>query len=178
VGRALVITIAAGLLGAVTQAEAPGRVEPVRVCELLAGLEAWRGKTAAVIGRYSFRDNGRFMSEDACESHLTAGSLAWPDSIQLTADPAGGPKLPDGFDVDPVSTARKLKETRKATALGKFRFGSLEYDRWAIVYGRVEPAPGLATPPTSLKPGKNALEPAPLRLIYRGDGMIFVIPSE
>jgi hypothetical protein len=103
VGKSLVITIAAGLLGAVTRADAPVPVEPVRVCEVLAGLDAWRGKTAAVIGRYSFRESGRFMSEEACESRLTTGSFAWPVD-ELTADPAGGPK-PDRWDVDPVATA-------------------------------------------------------------------------
>jgi hypothetical protein len=163
------MSLAAGLVCA----EGPAPIHPVRVCEILRDPAAWRGKDVAIIGRYSYRENGRYMSEEACESHPASGGTAWANSVRLTIDAKNAPKLPDNFDVDFTAAGRELRETRKATMLGKFRFGSLEYDRWAIVYGRVEPADGAA-------PAKAAkgLEPAPVLLVYRGDGMIFYVTAE
>jgi hypothetical protein len=143
-------------------------VEPVRVCDVLADPTAFRGKAVAVVGRYSYRQQGRYLSEEACES---APGVASPRSVRLAEDSAAAPRLPEGFDIDPAAAARKLRETRKATALGKFRFGSLDYDRWAIVWGRVEPSEGTAA-------ARSPLEPAAMRLVYRGDGVIFFIASE
>src|SRR5690242_8384640 len=78
--RMLVLcALAGGVVGAPTAG-----IEPVRVCEVLKDLPAWRGKTAAIVGRYSFRTNGRFLSEDGCESKLTSGSFVWPCALQLT----------------------------------------------------------------------------------------------
>jgi hypothetical protein len=150
----------------------------VRVCDIVRDPAAWRGKNVAVIGRFSFRENGRYMSEAACESRITTGSFTWPNSLRLSIDAKDGPKLPEGFDIDGAVADRMLKETRKATALGKFRFGSVEYDRWAVVYGRVEPSTEFASPPATLKVSKSGMEPAPLVLYYRGDGLIFFIAAE
>jgi len=159
-------------------AGAPASLEPVRVCEIVQDLNAYRGKAVAVLGRYSFRANGRFLSETACESKLKTGTFEWPAALRLQADTGSAPKPPDGFDIDSAETGRKLSLVRKTTALGKFRFGSLEYDRWAIVYGRVEEAKDLQAPPADAKASKSELEPAPAYLTYRGDGVVFFLSGE
>jgi hypothetical protein len=138
----------------------------------------WRGKTVAVVARYSFRENGRFLSEEGCENRPASGSFVWPAAMLVRLDASSGPKLPEGFDIDATATTRQLRLLRKATPLGKFRFGSLEYDRWAVAYGRVEEAPEFAAPPGTVKPGRQGPEPAPLHLVIRGDSLIFVIPGE
>ena len=52
----------------------------------------------------------------------------------------------------------------KKTALGKFRFGTPEYDRWAVVYGRV----------VARKDDKKAAAD----LVFRGDGVIVFLTTE
>ena len=86
--------------------------------------------------------------------------------LRITLDSKEAPHLPEPFDIDGAAADRLLQLVRKGTALGKFRFGSLEYDRWAIVWGRVERAPG------------NEANPDVPRLLYRGDGLIFFISGE
>jgi hypothetical protein len=152
--------------------------ELVRVCEVLANLSQYSGRTVAVVGRYSFRESGRYLGEDACESGAAPGTFAWPRVLKLSLDPKDAPKLPDPFDLDGAAADRKLKLIRKTTALGKFRFGSIEYDRWAIVYGRVERSLQPDLPPPGSQPAKSGLEPAPARLLYRGDGLIFFVAGE
>ena len=46
------------------------------------------------------------------------------------------------------------------TKLHTFRFGTSDYDRWAVVYGRVE--------------SDKAKTPA-VRLVYRGDGVVLFL---
>ena len=49
---------------------------------------------------------------------------------------------------------------------GKFRFGTPDYDRWAVIYGRVEQRKGDDT------------KKAPANLVIRGSGVIvFVTPD-
>jgi len=168
------------LLGVVRSvyAAVPAPIEPVRVCEILRDPNAWRGKAVAIVGRYSFRTTGRFLSEEACDSKKTKGEFVWPSAVQLVVDGDVGPKLPESFEVDQAAASRQLHHVLKTTALGKFRFGSVEYDRYAIVYGRVETAREFDSPPASIKPSKSGLEPAPVHLVIRGDGLIFFIAPE
>jgi hypothetical protein len=42
-------------------------IPPVTVCEILADLPAHEGKDVAVLGRYSFRRDGRWIGEQSCE---------------------------------------------------------------------------------------------------------------
>ena len=53
---------------------------------------------------------------------------------------------------------KKFAELTHRTSLGKFRFGTPEYDRWAVVYGRVVARKG------------DAAKKAPADLVFRGDG--------
>ena len=109
-------------------ADGTAALQPVTVCELLAHPDTYSGKPVVVVGRFSFREYGRFLSEKGCVLHLVL-------------DPKNGPVPPAAFSVDTEATNRKLAAVRKSTTLANFRFGSSDYDRWAMVYGRVEPGP-------------------------------------
>jgi hypothetical protein len=150
------VTWRAGVLAACTcvaafPADAP--VVPLTVCEVLRDLPAHQGKNVAVLGRYSFRTNGRWMGEQACDP----ASVEAPQLL-LQEDPEG-PKPPDQFELDGVAVTKKLTEVQRRTSLGKFRFGTPDYDRWAVIWGRV--APGA--------PGDKR---AAANLVFRGNGVI------
>ena len=53
--------------------------------------------------------------------------------LWLTEDGNDGPRAPGSFEIDAAILNRKFEELRKHTTLGKFRFGSSDYDRWAVV---------------------------------------------
>lgn len=139
-------------------ASAPKADEPImpyRVCEILHDLPTFDGKPVAALGRYSFRENGRWLGEQACDDSAVALPTMW-----LAEDIKDGPRPPADFILDGAALERKLADVRKHTALGKFRFGTPDYDRWAVVFGRVEPRKG------------DAAKKAPADLVFRGDGVI------
>jgi hypothetical protein len=109
-------------------ADAPAVLQPVTVCEALAHPETYSSKPVLLLGRFSFRDYGRFLSEKGCVLHVLF-------------DGKNGAVPPVLFSVDTAATDRKLAAVRKSTNLATFRFGSTDYDRWALVYGRVESVP-------------------------------------
>jgi hypothetical protein len=141
----------------VLPAQAP--LVPVTVCEVLADLGSHTGKDYAVVGRYSFREKGgRTLNEQACTA--AAGG---PLQLRLVQTDSG-PKPPDSFEVDSYELSKKFTDMQTRTALGKFRFGTPDYDRWVVVYGRVEPPA-----PTDAAAAAN--------LAYRGDGAIIFLAS-
>jgi len=139
--------------------EAP--LVPMSVCEILRDLPALEGKPVAALGRYSFRSTGRWLDEQSCEPAIAA-----PPELWLTEDHKDGPKPPESFDLDGAALQRKFADLRKRTTLGKFRFGTPDYDRWAIVYGRVEARKG------------DASKKAPADLVFRGDGVVVFLRNE
>jgi hypothetical protein len=78
----------------------------------------------------------------------------------LTDDSKSGPRPPEVFAVDGAALSRKLKAVQERTSLRTFRFGTPDYDRWAVVYGRIEADTGKA---------------GSARLVYRGDGVILFL---
>jgi len=86
--------------------------------------------------------------------------------LWLTEDSAGGPKPPGDFELDASALNRKFAELVKRTTLGKFRFGTPDYDRWAVVYGRVV-----------LRKGNDAAK-APADLVFRGSGVVIFLTTE
>jgi len=140
-------------------ADAP--VVPFTVCEVLRDLPAKAGKPLAVLGRYSYRENGLWIGQQACEP-----AISGPAQIRLVEDARGGPKSPEPFDMDGAALRRKLTDVERHTTLGKFRFGTTDFDRWAVVWGRVE----------TRKPDEDK---SPARLVFRGDGVvIFLRPDQ
>lgn len=137
-------------------ADAP--IVPFTVCEILSDLTHFQDSPVAALGRYSFREDGRWLSEQACSGSVTA-----PPVIRLTEDGKDGPKAPGSFELDGAALNRKFADLQKHTSLAKFRFGSTDYDRWAVVYGRLE-----------LRTGDQAKK-APAELVFRGDGVVIYL---
>lgn len=134
-------------------AEAP--IVPHTVCEILKNLQGFETGPVAVLGRYSFREQGIWLGEQACDSAGVNPPLLW-----LVEDTKDGPKPPVDFELDGVALNQKFAELQRHTSLGKFRFGSSDYDRWAVVYGKLEPRTGDQT--------KKAVA----NLVFRGDGVV------
>ena len=132
---------------------------PLTVCEVLQDLASNEGKTVAVVGRYSFRENGRWMGEQACDAG-SPGPGGTPPLLWLMEDSNDGPKPPGDFVLDAVALNRKLALIQQRTSLGKFRFGTPDYDRWAVVYGRVESRKA------------EAAKQSPANLVFRGSGVV------
>jgi len=157
-GRSILI---AGLLCALATAAEPPLV-PLTVCEVLRDLAALEGKTVVVVGRYSFRQNGRWMGEQSCAATAPAPPVLW-----LTEDARNAPKPPDDFELDALALHRKFVEIQRHTSLAKIKFGNPDYDRWAMVYGRVEARKG--------DDAKASLA----NVIFRGSGVVvFLSPDE
>lgn len=134
---------------------------PQTVCEIARNLPANEGKTIAVLGRYSFRTNGRWVAEDACVKGEPGAEL-W-----MIEDFKDAPKPPDQLILDSASLKKKFADIQTRSKLGIFRFGTSDYDRWAVVYGRVEAAKG-----TEGRKSDGVL-------VFRGSSVIVVItPGE
>ena len=152
--------LAALACAAAATAQAP--LEPLSVCEVLRNLASYDGKSVAVLGRYSYRTAGRWIGEQACSPAMAA-----PPELWLLEDDKDAPRLPADFEIDGTQLHRKFPDLMKRTALGKFRFGTPDYDRWAVIYGRVEQRKG------------DDAKKAPANLVIRGDGVIvYVSPDE
>ena len=146
------------LCGTVWAADPP--VVPLSVCEVVREHVALDGKTVAVVGRYSFRSAGRWIGEQVCDA-----PAAEPPQLWLVEDAKEAPLLPEPFEIDGPAMHKKFIDIARRTSLGKFRFGTPDYDRWAVVYGRVD-----------ARKGEDAKK-APANLVIRGSGVIiFVTP--
>jgi hypothetical protein len=135
-------------------------VVPLTVCEIMRDLPAREGKSVAVLGRYSFRESGLWVGEQACEPAING-----PAQFRLVEDTKDGPKPPGSFELDGMALKKKLTDIERRTALGKFRFGTPDYDRWAVVWGRVE----------ARKPDEDK---SPVQLVYRGSGVVIFLRAE
>jgi len=144
-----------GALAALPAVCADSAIVPLTVCEIVRDLGTFQAKPVAVLGRYSFRQNGRWLAEQSCEDQPGSDPKLW-----LVEDTKDGPRPPNDFELDAMAVERKWAEVRKRTSLAKFRFGTPDYDRWAVVYGRVESRRG------------DASKPAPTDLVFRGDGVV------
>lgn len=132
-------------------------IAPLTVCEVLADLPAHDGKSLAVLGRYSFRKDGRWIGEESCGSG--------PGMLILYED-ATAPRPPGSLELDAPVLNKKFAELVKRTSLGKFRFGQPEYDRWAVVYGKI-----------AIRKGEDAKK-APADLMFRGSGVVMFLTTE
>jgi hypothetical protein len=147
------------LVGCTVSSPADRGIVPYSVCEIVRDLPSHDGQSVAVVGRYSFRTNGRWVSQQGCQG--ASGAQA---EFRLVEDLTGAPKPPDVFELDASELDKRLAEVQQRTVLGKFRFGSLEYDRWAVIYGRLE-----------ARKGEDA-KTAAANLVIRGNAMIIFLP--
>jgi hypothetical protein len=142
-------------------------VQPVRVCTVLQDPDAYAGKVVAVVGRFSFRRDGRFLSEESCG---TAGN-----SLPVAFDQKLAPKTPEHLEIEASLVTKLLKQIQQTTALAKFRFGTPDYDRWAVVYGRVEPGKQPRTVVLNTESVPTPLESKHIDLVCAGDSVVMFI---
>lgn len=137
-----------------TGAEPP--LDPTPVCQAARNWKDFDGQAVTLIGRYSFRQSGprqgRWLDQAAC-----SGSEGF-ESVRLVLDPGTAPRLAGQIALDERAIDAKLAVIREKTSLGKFRFGSADYDRWAVVFGRF-----------------RRTGPQDMELVYRGDGAVFFL---
>ncbi len=153
------------LVGCLHLPAADGRVQPARVCEVLENLTAYTGAPVAIVGRFSFRDGRRFLSEQGCEPKENTT----PAAFRVTFSATDGPKPPPVFEIESDMVYRKLRLIQKHTSLGKFPFGTPNFDRWAVVYGRV-----LAIKPGSI-PENGEFPATTAELVCRGEAVIMFL---
>src|SRR5450759_3216926 len=99
IGRS--ISLAVFLAAFAIAADPP--IPPVTVCEILADLPAHEGKDVAVLGRYSFRRDGRWIGDQSCEPNTTVPSVLW-----LTEDAGAGPKPSANLEFDVAVLNKKF----------------------------------------------------------------------
>jgi hypothetical protein len=128
-------------------------LDPVPVCQATVNRKEFEGKAMALLGRYSFREGGpkkgRWLDQEGC------------GVIRLVLDAKNAPKPAEPVAFLEPALENKLATIRQHTTLAKFRFGSPDYDRWAVVIGRLE--------------GSTGQE---LQLVYRGDGAVFFLAEK
>ena len=56
----------------------------------------------------------------------------------MVEDPKDAPKPPEHLNLDSAALKSKFAIVQRRSTLVNFRFGTSDYDRWAVVYGRVE----------------------------------------
>jgi hypothetical protein len=154
-------------LWAIAAPAADNALQPLTVCEVLEDLPAHDGKPVAVLGRFSFRRDGRSINQETCGDKPAPGEPPLPHSLSLADDAKTGPKPPEVFALDGATLERKMKLIRQHTSLRTFRFGTPDYDRWAVVYGRIEI--------DKSRPPADHPAPPTARLVYRGDGVILFL---
>jgi hypothetical protein len=168
------IFLAGALIAAACIRAADVPLTPATVCEVLADLPSFEGKAVAVVGRLSFRSEGSWLGEDTCgrdqgKPGSNPSSILW-----LSLEEKSAPRFTERLEIDGSIAKTKLDAVKKHTRLGKFEFGTPEYDRWVVVYGRVRtreaPRPGNRKPPTNR-------EKAPADLLYAGGTYIISIPE-
>ena len=139
---------------------AESTVVPQTVCEVLRDFAAQDGKEVALLGRYSYRTNDRWMGEQSCVPPL--GQMP----TLVLQEESSAPKTPDGYVINGAELHRKLADMQRRTSLGKFRFGTPDYDRWAVVYGRVE---------KRLNEDTKKQVPS---LVFRGSGVVIFLAGD
>jgi hypothetical protein len=155
-------------------------LEPLTVCEVLKDLAQYNGKLVAVIGRFSFRQTGRWLGEQRCAQKFVTGDQEWPNSFWVSYDAQTAPKPPAVLQVDARILAQKLSAVRQRSSLGNFHFGSPDYDNWALVYGRLETRQDLVTA-TAAGMRRNGFgygESSPARLVCHGDAEVVFLNED
>lgn len=155
-------------------------LQPVTVCEALRGLAGYDGKTVAVVGRFSFRQGGRWLGEQKCGQKLVIENQEWPNSLWVTYEPQSAPTPPSVLAVDSVMLAQKLREVKLGTSLTKFRFGSADYDAWALVYGRIETRKDLVTVTAAgaQRNGFGSGDSSPAQLVCHGEAVVVFLNDD
>jgi hypothetical protein len=153
-------------------------LQPVTVCEVLKDLGSYDGKVVAVVGRFSYRQTGRWLGEQKCDLKPPSGDREWPDKLRVVYNPASGPKPPPVWAVDGTLLGLKLRKVKQGTTLGKFRFGSPDYDIWAVVYGRIETDKQTVQTAEGERRNTDSAESSPAQLVCHGDAVVVFLSDD
>lgn len=167
------------LLGPLLSGGEPA-LQPLTVCEIMKDLAAYDGKVVAVVGRFSFRQSGRWLGEQHCAQKLVIADQEWANAFWVRYDPVSAPAPPAVLAVDGVLLAQKLREAKRNTALTKFRFGSQDYDAWAVIYGRVETRKDmvLVSADGTRKNGFGYGESSPAQLVCHSEAVVVFLNED
>ena len=154
-GAVAAICLAISTTVAFGQSKPGERVMPVTVCEVLANLMHYNGKTVAVVGRLdqviSMFDSRAFLAEDRCENPLATDGYVWPNKILIWRYwEEGLPKPPeDDPQIDHDALIQKLSIIRITTVLHAHKaslsksYGSTIQNEWGIAHGSIFSAANL-----------------------------------
>jgi len=106
---------------------------------------------------------------------LESGGSIWQSALEVALDPKATLPVPNNFEYNSAVVYRNLRIIQRHTSLGRFRFGSVEYDRWAVIYGRVAVDKGFKAGTRPTTASRGSFDPAPARIICPGESMILML---
>lgn len=137
------------------------------VCEVLSDLDRYEGKSIIVVGRFSWTDEGSWLSED-CKLEIVRGGREFSD-----------PQISIAWDRRLLE--QKVAQLKRTTKLRKYR-PSKYNEKWVAVFGRLESRlPRQMQPATPLPNGWSAttngfghLSGSPAQLIPATGGFLTI----
>lgn len=148
-------------------------VDLLTVCELAERLQAQDTEPFAVVGRFSFREHGHYLSESACPRGPDGAA---PVVFEIVYDGKTGPVPPARLGFGQALVESKLASVQAKTRLAEFRFGAAEYDRWALVFGRIGPPP--AQKEKGEQSGRKEFSRTDGRIVCRSPSMVVPLAVE
>jgi hypothetical protein len=130
-------------------------VKLVTVCEVLADLNRFTGKSVGIIGRVDCTneivDPHCCLVEDRCQRPFVTNGVMWPNKIWLEWDHDSSGHSPKAPDIDQVELKNKLAVVAKSTALGFHKVMTFKMvngvkvpsgwrdvpDHWGFAYGKI-----------------------------------------
>src|SRR5277367_1223628 len=108
----------------------------VTICDILSAPQNFDHKAVVVVGRLSKRASEQWIGQKSCATGETQPQNASQFVIQFNHEDA--PLPPEDFALDSNAVSAKFKTLSHGTVLHDFPFGSGSYDRWGMVFGRVD----------------------------------------
>lgn len=161
------VFVVTGVLSVTSLPDRPLR--PVTVCEVISDLDAYGGKTVAVVGRLGGTDEGTWLDEENCPRPLQTNGFTWPSALWITTGPTAPTRAEGERLIDKDVLKKKVLEVSSRTKLR----ARPDHDSYAVLYGRLETRQKLETftyPDGSVHGfGFGHLGSAPAQLVFRGN---------
>lgn len=150
------LRLAAIILIATTAGTGAEKLAPATVCEVLENVPVYAGKMVAVVGRLSSNPfDGAWLSENACGSKVEPSDPNFPYAVFLDCFGQTKPlPLAGKLTLDEQVLQQKLDRLRRTTRLEYYdalviaepgqvveKRSIRRRETWAVVYGRLKPAP-------------------------------------
>jgi hypothetical protein len=126
-------TLVVALLVLLFPGDRQSEVKVLSVCDVLADLLAYRGKTIAVRGEYVGTDEGQYLRGEECAKPLVTSGYVWGKRVSISLEVPTSPEVEDPIvPAPPVSvdaaTKKAFQESARDSTLGV----------WVTVVGRLE----------------------------------------